>query len=48
MKHPALWPHLPVFLLVYLLAKWAAFRNRHLGTSLWERADRARALATRA
>lgn len=40
--HPGIWLHVPVFLLVHVLGKLLALLKRGVGTSEWERAERAR------
>jgi len=38
-RQPRLWPHVPVFVVVYGAGWYRAFRQRNLGNTVWERAD---------
>jgi hypothetical protein len=42
LRSPGTWPHIPLFALVVLLAKWSAHRHQGTGLERWERAERAR------
>jgi cellulose synthase/poly-beta-1,6-N-acetylglucosamine synthase-like glycosyltransferase len=41
-KSPSLWPHVPLFILVFILGQLAALRRRGESVKTWERADAAR------
>ena len=44
LRRPHVWPHVPTFALVALLAAWWAWRHRGAGLGRWERAERSRTL----
>jgi cellulose synthase/poly-beta-1,6-N-acetylglucosamine synthase-like glycosyltransferase len=42
LKNPRLWPHAPLFVLVFVLGHLAALRRRGMSVKMWERAEGAR------